>query len=214
MEVDDPRVHRFYRTIGCVFNHKCFFANIQADDRVINTNWNFEDEFMWKGMSPYFINILSPTPGAGYLMPSTLTNIASEEKLLESILKEKIGSIRMNDEHLSTTWDNHLSYLLSTALINYEFERVGGVTFSNEEFQSSIKNYVPEGHTFKAFPVQFTHFDTERMIHHIYTNKVGSEIIMARGDQLRHSIRVKIVAYPENVSAIWVMVAVRYRSIH
>lgn len=50
MEFDDPRVHRFYRTIGCVFNHKYFFANVQADDRVINTNWNFEDEFMWKGM--------------------------------------------------------------------------------------------------------------------------------------------------------------------
>ena len=30
-----------------------------------------------------------------------------------------------------------------------------------------IKNYVPEGHTFKAFPIQFTHFDTERMIYHI-----------------------------------------------
>ena len=40
----------------------------------------------------------------------------------------------MNDEHLSTNWDNHLSYLLSTALINYEHERVGGITFANEEF--------------------------------------------------------------------------------
>ena len=58
-------------------------------------------------------------------MPTTITNLASEEKLLEGILKEKIGSIRMNDEHLNTNWDNHLSYLLSMALINYEFERVG-----------------------------------------------------------------------------------------
>ena len=50
MEADDPRVHRFYRTVDCVFNHKCFFANVQADNRVINTNWAFEDEFMWKAM--------------------------------------------------------------------------------------------------------------------------------------------------------------------
>jgi hypothetical protein len=35
-------------------------------------------------------------------MPSTMTNIASEEKQLENILKEKIGSVRMNDEHLGT----------------------------------------------------------------------------------------------------------------
>lgn len=60
LEINDPRVHRFYRTVGCVFNHKFFFANIQADDRVVNTNWNFEDEFMWKGMSTSYINMLTP----------------------------------------------------------------------------------------------------------------------------------------------------------
>lgn len=28
MMSDDPRVHRFYRTVGSVFNHQGFFANI------------------------------------------------------------------------------------------------------------------------------------------------------------------------------------------
>jgi len=32
-------------------------------------------------------------------------------------------------------------------------ERLANVTFSGEEFKSSIKHYVPEGHTFKAFPI-------------------------------------------------------------
>ena len=95
----------------------------------------------------------------------------------------------MNDEHLTTSWDGQLSYILSSALANYEFERVGGVTFANEEFQAAVKNHVPEGHTFKAIPVQFTHFDTERIMHHIYNTKV-----------------------PENVCAVWVMLAVRFRS--
>lgn len=136
-----------------MFNHKYFFANVQANDRVVNTNWNFEDEFMWKGMASSQINMLSPAHGIGYLMPNTMLNIGMEEKTIENILKEKIGSVRMNDEHLGTSWDNHLGYLLQTALLNYELERIGGVTFANEEFQASIKNYVPEGHTFKALPV-------------------------------------------------------------
>jgi len=51
MGVDDPRVHRFYRTVGSVFNNRSFFANIQDDDRVFNTNWDLEDEYFWKGMS-------------------------------------------------------------------------------------------------------------------------------------------------------------------
>lgn len=106
-----------------------------------------------------------------------------------------------------------MSYLLSSALANYELERVGGATIANEEFQAAIKHHVPEGHTFKALPVQFTHFDTERIMHHIHSNKVGKEVLLARGDQVRHSIRVKIETYPENVCAVWVMVAVRFRSI-
>ena len=164
-------------------------------------------------MSPNYVNMLSPANGIGYLQPSTMFNTASEEKAIENILKEKLGSLRKNDESLATNWDNQLGYLLSTALLNYEMERIGGVTFANEEFQASIKNHVPENHTFKALPVQFTHFDSERMVHHLYSNKIGKEILTARGDQLRHAIRVKIVAYPENVCAVWVMVAVRYRAV-
>ena len=71
---------------------------------------------------------------------------------------------------------------------------------------------MPEGHTFKAFPIQFTHCETDRIISHIHQNKVGAEVFMARGDQARHAIRVKIVTYPENVQAVWVMLATRFRT--
>ena len=70
---------------------------------------------------------------------------------------------------------------------------------------------MPEGHTFKAFPIQFTHFDTDRMIQHIYSNKTGQEIFLQKGDQARHAIRIKIVQFPENIAAVWVMFAVRCR---
>jgi len=104
-------------------------------------------------MSTSYIKTLTTSSGIGYLMPSSLQNVSDEEKLLESILKEKIGAVRRNEHHLSTNWDVQLSYLLSTALANYEYERVGGGSFATEEFQHGIKNYVPEGHTFKAFPI-------------------------------------------------------------
>lgn len=107
MEVDDPRVHRFYRNVGCVFNNKSFFANVQADDRVVNTNWDLEDEYMWKSMARQQIESLQPSNGVGYLMPSHTINIADEEKTLERILKDKIAGVRKNDcGNLSTTWDS------------------------------------------------------------------------------------------------------------
>lgn len=102
MAADDPRVHRFYRTVGSVFSHKTFFGNIQADDRVVNTQFDLEDQYLWKAMNPTYINSLTPSPAIGYLMPSTQFNVADEEKLLEQILKEKIGGMRKGDHNLST----------------------------------------------------------------------------------------------------------------
>ena len=57
-----------------------------------------------------------------------------------------------------------MEYILDSALSSYELERLTGQTFGNEEFSEAIKNIVPEGHTFKAFPIQFTHLDTQKMI--------------------------------------------------
>ncbi len=87
-------------------------------------------------MKQSYINMIPPSQGVGYLQANNIANsLTSEEKALEGLLREKIASMRMNDEHLSTSYDNQLSYILSSALSNYELERVGGVTFANEEFQ-------------------------------------------------------------------------------
>ena len=58
-------------------------------------------------------------------MPSLNVNTGEEEKTLEKILRDKIAGIRKNDGgNLATNWDSQLSYLLQTALSNYEFERI------------------------------------------------------------------------------------------
>ena len=107
MNVDDPRVHRFYRNIGCIFNNSSFYANIQAEERVVNVNWDLEDEYMWKSMSKQQISTLQPANGIGYLMPSQQKNAHEEEKILEKILRDKIAGIRKNDGgNLQTNWDS------------------------------------------------------------------------------------------------------------
>jgi hypothetical protein len=65
-----------------------------------------------------------------------------------------------------------LSYLLSPALANYEFERVSNFTYGNEEFKQSVKNYVPEGYTFKGFPFQTTDIDSDKNYSSILSNEV------------------------------------------
>jgi hypothetical protein len=53
--------------------------------------------------------------------------------------------------------------MLLPALANYELERTTGSTFGQEEFQNSIKMYIPDNHTFKAFPIQFNHRRSKEM---------------------------------------------------
>lgn len=208
---DDPRVHRFYRKVGCVFNHKSFYGNIQIDDIVANTCWDLQNESMWKSMAP---EILSGLIGTSKLLPllPPLSSPQTEELRIENELKKLIFAYRERMDMLSH-WDEDLGYLLSPALVNYELDRIGNVTFGSEEFQQSIKSYVPEGHTFKAFPTQFSHLKVNDMMSSICKNSVALDILQTRGDTVRFALRVKIIPYPENVNAVWAMLAVRYRSV-
>jgi hypothetical protein len=117
---DDPRVHRFYRNIGCIFKNKSFYGNIQIDGWVYNVT---------VGVGRKGIDISGLTNwsscraslAARKKRTSVNINIPEKEKMLEKILKERVAGIRWNDGgKLNTSWDDQLSYLLYTALSNYE----------------------------------------------------------------------------------------------
>ena len=209
--IDDPRVHRFYRKVGCVFNHRTFYGNIQLDDIVANTCWDVQNESMWKSMAA---DVLDRLIGVAKQLPLAppLGNVSIEEGKLENDLKKLISAYRERND-LITHWDDDLAYLLSPALVNYELDRIGGVTYGNEEFQQSIKRYVPEGHTFKAFPTQVLGLKANEIMGIISKNSVAIDIMQTRGDTVRFAFRIKVVAYPEEINAVWVMLAVRYRSV-
>jgi hypothetical protein len=114
---------------------------------------------------------------------------------------------------MKTSWDNKLSYLLAPALINYEFERISNLTFGNEEFKQSVKNYVQEGFVFKGYPLQIQNSDTEKIFGQILSNEIGKDIIYSRGDQVVFAIRCKVCPYPQDIFSIWIMLAVKYRPI-
>ncbi|CAG9334919.1 unnamed protein product [Blepharisma stoltei] len=208
---DDPRIHRYYRKIGCAFNHKSFYANIQVDDIVANTNWDLQNESLWKAMAP---DILQSLIGSAKYLPllSPIPNPQEEEIKIENELRGMIVAYRERMD-LLTHWDEDLSYLLQPALVNYEMDRIGSVTFGNEEFQQSIKRHVPEGHTFKAFPTQLQQRRVNDIMGSITKASVAQDILQTRGDTVRFALRIKLVAYPEERCAVWVMLAVRYRSV-
>jgi hypothetical protein len=50
---------------------------------VVHTNWNFEDEYMWKAMDKDWIDRLPLTQGLGGIQSQIKLDITSEEKNLE-----------------------------------------------------------------------------------------------------------------------------------
>lgn len=172
--------------------------------------FDLDDESLWMSMAPKMIEELKTVPQAS-LMQSTI-DIYDQQKTLERLIKEKIVAYRGNECQATTTWDNQLGYLLNQALMSYEMQRLSGQKFSEDEFKACIQNYVPTGYTFKAFPIQFNHFDPEKMVIAISKSPVGYEVLSISELGVKHSVCARIVPYPENICAVWVMLAVQYNA--
>ena len=114
---------------------------------------------------------------------------------------------------MKSVFDEKLSHLITPALVNYEMERISNITYGNEEFKASVKNYVPEGYTFKAYPFQVNELDTEKIFAMIMTSEIGKDILNTRGDNVTFAVRCKVYPYPQNIYSVWMMIATKYRVI-
>uniref|UniRef100_A0A672H546 Centrosomal protein of 76 kDa n=1 Tax=Salarias fasciatus TaxID=181472 RepID=A0A672H546_SALFA len=212
-----PRPSSPYRTVGCVFNHRCFLANCQPSDAVELSVFDFQNPSRWKAMSEEALQSVC-APGSTASLPplpplcAPSLDAAAASNQLELEMRRLVSEHR-KDLDLATVWDDHLSYLLSSALWAYELERCAGVSCGNEEFQDAVRRAVPDGHTFKGFPIHFLHRNARRAFSTCLRSPFCEEIICCRGDHVRLAVRVRVCVYPEDVCAVWLMFACKYRSV-
>ncbi|XP_023669330.1 centrosomal protein of 76 kDa [Paramormyrops kingsleyae] len=212
-----PRPSYPYRTVGCVFNHKSFLANCQPSDTVELCIFDLREPSLWKSMSEDALLSVC-APGSGSSVPplpplcgpawdpaAASNHLELEMRLLVSEHRKDLG--------MTTAWDDQLSYLLSAALSAYELERSTGVSCGNEEFQDAVRRAVPDGHTFKGFPIHFTHRNARRAFATSMRSPFCDEIVCCRGDQVRLAVRVRVYTYAESACAVWIMFACKYRSV-
>ncbi|XP_076112649.1 centrosomal protein of 76 kDa-like [Mytilus galloprovincialis] len=206
-----------YKTIGCVFNHQSFYGNNQPSEHVDVSHFELGNESRWKPMSQDAVLSvcgLGASPSWPTLPP--LCSSTLDPTLVSNDLEQQLRVLlfeHRRDLGLTTVWDDQLSYLLTPALAAYELERVTGITAGNEEFQDSMKQCVPDGHTFKGYPIQFSHRNARRAFATCLRSPVCEEIVNCRGDHVRLAVRVKIYPYPESACATWIMFACKYKSV-
>ncbi|XP_042322012.1 centrosomal protein of 76 kDa isoform X2 [Sceloporus undulatus] len=186
--VEQPKPSYPYRTVGCIFNHEKFLANCQPSDAVEVCAFDLHDESKWKPMSGEAIKSVC-SPGATTALPpfpplcASVIDAAAASNDLELQLRILVAEHR-KDLGLATVWDDQLSYLLSPALAAYELERTTGISSGNEEFQDAIRRAVPDGHTFKGFPIHFVYKNARRAfaacLRRMNHNKILKPFITAR----------------------------------
>lgn len=220
---DDPpalkqsRPDHPYRTVGCVFNHKSFYANSQPTDSADVCVFDLHNESRWKSMSEEAIrSVCGPKllPSGAVFPP--LYPASVDSALVSNDMEYELRSLvadHRRDLGLNTTWDDELSYILTPALAAYELEHCTGISAGNEEFQQAIRRAIPDGHTFKGFPIQFIHRNARRAFATCLRSPICEEIICCRGDHVKLGVRVRVFTYPESACAVWIMFAVRYRSL-
>nr|XP_039267473.1 centrosomal protein of 76 kDa-like [Styela clava]XP_039267474.1 centrosomal protein of 76 kDa-like [Styela clava] len=216
--VKQPVTNHPYKSIGCIYNHEAFYANSQPSDIVETCNFNLANSSQWKPMSFEAVKSVcaqssSFPPVAPLLSPTLDPALVSSQ--METELRMLVAEHRL-DLELSTCWDDHLCYILSPALAAYESERASGgepPASGNEEFQEAVRRAVPDGHTFKGFPIQFLHRNARRAFATCLKNQVCSEILGCRGDSVRLAVRVQVFVFPEDAVATWVMFACKYKSV-
>ena len=201
-----------FQTIGCLFNHENFFANIQKTDSISNCIFDLDNESMWKSMSRMKLGLVKRFPRLPLCPP--IGNAYRTEEDTELQLKKLIESSR-KDLGLSTSWDEEMGYILTPALQSYELSSISNIASHTimAEFQECVKNTVPDGHTFKGFPIQLNHTNSKRILAACLRHRSFKDILECVGDQIRFGIRVRIFPYPESVSVVWLIIACIYRPV-
>ena len=143
------------------------------------------------------------------LLVTSNADTYDEEESIEKDIKTLIKKYR-DAKKLFTRFNDELSCVLSSALQCYEINKTTGSSINSDSFQSGIKNMIPDGHIFKAFPIQQTHKNPISIFEVIRSNAVGEEILNILGDQINYAVRVKIVTFPENIFAVWIIIGVHY----
>ncbi len=72
--------------------------------------------------------------------------------------------------------------------------------YGNAEFQSSIRRFVPEGHTFKAFPFSAIHSNAQQLLEQCLLSPVGRDILATPGggDLARFGVRLMVKVSPRS----------------
>lgn len=167
-QISDPLCAARYQTINCLFNNSEFYANIQLDDRISKTSFEILNLKYWKSLDKEKIELLLP-----WFLPIKFQNPVFEtyklEQEIEQNIVDLIGKIR-NEKKINE--NEKLKNILQIPVSSYEYERLFKICICENEFKDAINRILPKNYSYKAFPIQFTEINSQKIFNKIYENPV------------------------------------------
>ena len=201
-----------YVTLASVFSHEAFYANAQPETSLRAISLDLDEASLWKPMDRGMLRALAPLPIAP-LSPPTLTDHGALERRLEAELRAEVDTERaaLGLASGDAAWDSHLSYLLAPALLSYENERVSGTAIGAHLFQQAVRRAVPEGHTFKGFPLHFTSPSAAGIAAAWRRSEVATGIMRCAAPGATLGLRLRVFPMADDVCSVWAMLAVAFK---
>ncbi|KAF5401252.1 Centrosomal protein of 76 kDa [Paragonimus heterotremus] len=218
-----------YQTVGCLYSHEAFYANVQPTDRLEQCSFDISDPTLWRPMSRDVIaSVVSQSNLALKRLGEPVQNLCNLSDQCESKLRALASDWRLahlrSSERSQWQWDTQLSYLLTPILAAFEAEQLklsGRPTAihphsPNEDIEtelnlSPLRQYVQEGFTFKAYPIQLLHTNPRRILETSVRARLCREILTCRGESVRLGLRVRVYSHAEEATVTWVMFACVYK---
>ena len=188
--------------IHTVFNNEGCWTPRQRDARPSTIGFRVRDP-QWGSLPEEVVALpslhLYPRDFSLQAWPPSLTEEQAEQGVAQGLtaMRQGLG--------LRTEWEPRLRPALGMALSSYELQRAVGAQYGQSTFESIIKQFCRDGAVFQGFPIQFNHTRTDAYFPALLQQKVCRD--MAAVATARFAVRAHIVPYPEDVLAVWVIIA-------
>lgn len=195
-------------SVGCVFNDRNVWANVQACDKPLEMDWKLHDNpRSWR---PFF-------GSRGYPAPTILQSVQAEvltyrptteeyradlEREVEDRLQREFEELR---GHRPTDWNRSLSNTLKKLLRRFEEDASGGAALTKEEHEAQLDRVSATFHLV-GFPIHAAVADTaalQPLITKIrYTNLHTNE-----SPRIQFALSAYVHAHINNICSVWVYIA-------
>ncbi|CAL8135385.1 unnamed protein product [Orchesella dallaii] len=197
-----------FLTVSCIFNDKELYANVQPTISVDFVDWNIGNTSKWKRL-PYHQDYKQSTSSYPFHLNRSTLNWDFIAKKLEFQLKNLLSFAR-KEQSLGTSWDDVLPPYMGQHLTREELEvSTCGKDFKDHFKTVALKN-LPPGYDFRAHTFNSQTVEAYKLFESALREPLADGIIFIRGDDVRHSLKVKIFPYPEDVPSVRFMIACRY----